>query len=131
MRVRVAILVLAVALPTRLLAGCGGAEEPREDEPPSPPEGSAILRQNSPNPFRDVTLIPYSLSREAHVTIKVYNILGHEVATVLDAPQPQGDHLVDWDGTGEDGQRLSAGTYFYELEADGTRQVRRMVLLPA
>lgn len=82
------------------------------------------LRPNAPNPFNPETRINFSLPEDAHVSIKVYNLLGEEVATVIDEPRAAGNHTVDFHP-----ENLSSGVYFYVLDAGATRLVRRMTLV--
>ncbi len=82
------------------------------------------LEDNYPNPFNPSTTIKYELPRTSHVTLKVYNILGSEVATLLDEEMSAGVHSVQWDASG-----VSSGVYLYQLTAGKFVQTRRMVLL--
>lgn len=82
------------------------------------------LSQNYPNPFNPVTNIRFQVAKTAPVTLKVYNVLGQVVATVLDnrvlAP---GTYQITWDA-----KALPSGTYFYSLESGSHRETRKMVL---
>jgi hypothetical protein len=82
------------------------------------------LSQNYPNPFNPTTTIEYSLSKSDFVTLKVYNILGSEVATLIQKIQPAGTHKINWDASG-----LSSGVYYYEIKAGESSQIKKMVLL--
>jgi len=68
---------------------------------------------NYPNPFCDQTTIRYKVQVEGHVNIKIYNILGQEVLTLVDADHNPGETEIFWDGRNADGLRLSSGIYFY------------------
>ncbi len=81
------------------------------------------LSANYPNPFNPTTLINYQLSASGHVTLKVYDILGREVATLVDENQDSGIHSATFDGS-----RFASGIYFYRLSAPGVNQVKKMVL---
>jgi len=88
-----------------------------------------ILEQAYPNPFNPLTTIQYELRARAHVTLKVYSLLGEEVRTLVNQEQDAGAYTLRFDGKG-----LSAGTYFYEINvntADGKNQrsVKKMILL--
>lgn len=83
-----------------------------------------VLHQNYPNPFNPSTQIGFSLPRASRVNIKVYNINGVEVATVIDDHFTAGTHAVMFQP-----QQLSSGTYFYVMQAGAVRQVRRLMLV--
>lgn len=87
------------------------------------------LGQNYPNPFNPTTTISFALPKAEKVELKIYNILGQEVTTLLDEDKPAGVHQVVWDGTDKDGRFVSSGLYFYKLEAASFREVKRMVFL--
>jgi hypothetical protein len=89
------------------------------------PVGSSnlVLRQNVPNPFNPETRISFTLPQDTHVSIRVYNLLGAEVATVIDEPRGAGDHQVVFHPG-----NLSSGVYFFVLNAGNERLVRRMML---
>ena len=82
------------------------------------------LAQNYPNPFNPVTTINYELPEPVRVRLKVYDMLGREVYSVLDADQEAGRYDVRFDAS-----RLASGIYFYRIEAGSFVQVRKMVLL--
>ena len=71
-----------------------------------------FLGQNFPNPFNPSTTIDYHLAADSHVTLKVFDVLGREVATLADNKEGAGDHAVDFDGSG-----FASGVYFYRLQA--------------
>lgn len=87
------------------------------------------LHQNYPNPFNPQTKIEYKLSKRGHVGLRIYNILGSKVRTLLDKDQPVGSYSVSWDGRNDAGQSVTSGVYLYRLEVDGLSQARRMLLL--
>jgi hypothetical protein len=83
------------------------------------------VSQNYPNPFNPTTIIEFSLAEKSKVLLKVYNVLGQEVATLLDGEMQAGIlHRVPFDAS-----RLSSGIYFYRLEAKGNVQVKKLVLM--
>jgi hypothetical protein len=93
------------------------------------------LEQNYPNPFNPATTIRYQLPAAGHVMLKVYNVLGQEIATLLDEERPAGSHVVPWNGQNSSGQLVSSGVYFYRVEVKqfGGRSpfagVKKMVLI--
>lgn len=99
-------------------------------EVPEEPVLAAELHQNYPNPFRDRTKIRFDLVDAGAVTVRVYNVLGQVVATLLEGERlTPGTHGVVWDGTDEGGSRVAAGTYFYSLETGGQRISGAMALV--
>ncbi len=82
------------------------------------------LGQNYPNPFNPFTSISFALPKAGNVSLKIYNLLGQNVATLLDMYKPAGYHKVIFDGS-----RLSSGVYYYRLQADGFVQVKKMLLV--
>lgn len=87
------------------------------------------LFQNHPNPLRPETEIRFQLPGASRVVIKIYNTLGVEVRTLLDAPSAAGLHRVRWDGKDQSGKPLANGIYLYQLRADNFSQTKRMTLL--
>ncbi len=86
--------------------------------------GSFSLSQNYPNPFNPSTAISYQLSAGSMVTLKVLDVLGREVATLVDGYQSRGYHAVRFDGSG-----LSTGVYMYRLVAGAFTAHRKMLLI--
>ncbi|MGD8397087.1 MAG: Omp28-related outer membrane protein [Candidatus Eiseniibacteriota bacterium] len=86
------------------------------------------LAQNTPNPFRPTTSISYRLAAPGAVTLRVYDVAGHAIRTLVDRTQAASSYRVDWDGTDDAGQRVASGVYFYRLEVPGAVETRRMVL---
>jgi PKD repeat protein len=101
------------------------------DEPViSPIPTDYSLEQNYPNPFNPATRIDFALPRAGHVTLRVLNILGERVATLVDRELAVGEHFAEWDGYSDAGQAVASGMYLYRLEVDGqTRGTRKMMLL--
>ena len=87
------------------------------------------LEQNYPNPFNPSTNIRYELPREMRVTLVIYNILGQEVRTLINARQYAGSHTVKWDGRDKYGHPARSGVYLYRLQAGEFVAVRKMVLM--
>jgi len=78
---------------------------------------SFTLEQNYPNPFNPVTTIAFTLPTDANVRLLVYNILGQEVARLVDEVKQAGHHEIMWDGLGSSGAALPGGVYFYRIDA--------------
>ena len=82
------------------------------------------LRQNYPNPFNPSTTIEFTLPKSEIVELKVYNLLGEEVATLVSNKLNQGNHTYTFDG-----KNLASGIYYYQLVAGDYREVKKMILL--
>ncbi len=82
------------------------------------------LMQNYPNPFNPTTVINYELSKDGLVTLKVYDVLGREIRTLVSGYMLTGNHTVNFDGA-----HLPSGIYLYRLTAGGNTAVRKMVLI--
>lgn len=87
------------------------------------------LSQNYPNPFNAGTVIGYSLERGGYVQLRVHDILGRPVATLVDEFQPAGAHAASWNALSDRGLSLATGVYFFRLTVNGYSDTRRMVLL--
>jgi hypothetical protein len=91
------------------------------------------LLQNYPNPFNSTTAISYQLSvvrgQLSAVTLKIYNILGQEVGTLVDGWQKPGYHQVVWNGKDRNGKEVASGIYLCRLKTEGVNLVKKMILL--
>ena len=88
------------------------------------------LADNFPNPFNPATTIQYALPQAADVELTVYNVVGQVVRTLVAEHQSAGRYTVEWDATDASGHSLSAGLYFYRLQAGGEfAEVKKMLLL--
>ncbi|MFQ6094063.1 MAG: dockerin type I domain-containing protein, partial [bacterium] len=127
-----------------IVVGSGCQAIPVENESTSLKTNSLLpetwsLEQNYPNPFNPSTTIGYVIpSREQRAesreyalqtTLKIYNILGQEVRTLVDEVKEAGYHIVTWDGRDDWDREVSSGIYFYMLKAGQFTVTRRMVLL--
>jgi len=101
------------------------------------PEKITLL-QNYPNPFNPVTSIQYTVgSRQikaaigssVHTTLKIYNILGQKVRTLVDEMKTPGNYEAIWDGKDDRGKDVASGIYFYKLKVGSYQKTRKMVLL--
>jgi len=87
------------------------------------------LSQNYPNPFNPETTIHYFVMEKMDITLKVYDIRGQEIKTLVNQMQSPGDKTVVWDGTANDNSIVSSGLYLYKLTAGGVSQSKKMLLL--
>ncbi len=87
------------------------------------------LYQNYPNPFNPATTIEYSLPAPFHVTLKVFDLLGHKVKTLVNENQKVGPKEIHWDGRNQSNQEVASGIYIYRLIAGAFVQSRKMILL--
>jgi choice-of-anchor B domain-containing protein len=90
---------------------------------------SYSLEQNYPNPFNAGTTIRYSLPKRIRVRLKVYNVVGKEIRTLVDEVQQAGSHRIVWDGRDESGDLVPSGVYLYRLETSGFFRGYKMLLL--
>ncbi len=81
------------------------------------------LKQNYPNPFNPATTIEYTIPENSRVVLKVYDLLGKEVATLVDKEQNAGSYIVMWNANS-----VSSGIYFYRITAGKYNDTKRMVL---
>jgi len=97
-----------------------------EEKPHSP---NKFRLQNYPNPFSYATVISYQLPIDGGVTLKIYNILGQEVRTLVSKSQEAGYHTVRWDGKDNTNRKVSSGIYFYRLEFERFAKIKAMLLI--
>jgi PKD repeat protein len=112
------VTVFAKSVQFRLEGTVTGAEE--ENGLPE----SYALDQNYPNPFNPATTIRYALPEQARVTLRVFTLLGEEIATLIDEVQEAGFRSVDFDASA-----FASGAYFYRLTAGSFVETRRMILV--
>ena len=88
------------------------------------------LHRNYPNPFNPHTSIPYDLAEGGDVVLRIYNLLGQEVRTLVRKSQPPGRYTVPWNGSDNRGVPVSSGIYFYQITVTGGFQdARRLILI--
>jgi hypothetical protein len=82
------------------------------------------LEQNYPNPFNSSTAIKYNLKKPGHVYLRIYNLNGQEIETIMNKYQAVGEHVIIWHANG-----LPGGVYLYKLETVELSEIRRLILL--
>jgi hypothetical protein len=82
------------------------------------------LFQNYPNPFNPATVIKYDLPKATRATLKIYNVLGREVATLKNGEERAGNKSAEWNATG-----FASGVYYYRLQAGDFTATRKLLLL--
>jgi len=130
------MIILSSSLSSNLLLGKIRIV-PTDELPPPPPEGDGngysnitiipsefALEQNYPNPFNPATVINYTLPFESHVVLKIYNLLGQEVETLVDELQDAGFKSLTWDATG-----FASGMYYYRLQSGYFVETKKLVLI--
>ncbi|MCS3785441.1 cohesin domain-containing protein [Salinibacter ruber] len=98
----------------------GSAEEIAQETTPD----KTRLRANYPNPFSQQTTVEYALAEQSEVSVRVYNVLGQQVATLVQGTQQAGTHQVEWDGN-----QLSSGKYFVRMEAGGKTDTKQITVV--
>ena len=91
--------------------------------------GEFSLYNNYPNPFNPTTVLDYDLSKSGFVNITVYDMMGRKVKTLVNTNQSAGFRSVTWDATNLVGQPVSAGMYFYMIQAGDFRETKKMIFL--
>ena len=89
------------------------------------------ITNNYPNPFNPNTTIEYNVENSGHVSLKIYDIMGRSVRTLVNEYKESGrpDYKVVWDGRNDNGQQVSAGLYLYTLSSNGMTDHAKMVLM--
>jgi len=87
------------------------------------------LGRARPNPFGPQTTLSYTTPAEGRARIRVIDVAGRVVATLVDRDIDAGEHSVSWDGTTDSGDRAASGVYFVRLEAAGGQRSQKLVLL--
>lgn len=90
---------------------------------------STVLLANYPNPFNPETTIKYQIPKSTHVTLKIYNLLGQEIRTLVDEVREVGSYAIRWDGKNDSGQVVASGIYLYQIQAGDFVQVKKMAFL--
>ena len=87
------------------------------------------LSQNFPNPFNPVTTITYEIPRMSYITLKVYNLAGQRVSSLVSQVQRAGKYQVQWDGKDFNGREVASGVYIYSISTDEFHSFKKLVLM--
>jgi hypothetical protein len=87
------------------------------------------LLQNYPNPFNASTILTYEIEKGEKLTLKIYDILGREVRSLVNGLQRPGVYRVIWDGKNNQGREVSSGIYLYQLRVGHYKQTKKLVLI--
>lgn len=85
---------------------------------------AVVLEQNSPNPFNPTTSFTFRIANPEHVVLKIYDMVGREVATLVDDAKPAGEYTVQWNAS-----TMPSGVYFYRLTSGGFTAIKKLMLL--
>lgn len=111
------------------IAGCDTTAENKSTT--GPPKAFELL-QNYPNPFNPVTNVRFTVGSDqplTHITLKIYNISGQLVKTLVDEEKTPGTYIVTWDGKNNSGKEVASGIYFYQLKSKNFRDTKRMIII--
>jgi hypothetical protein len=98
------------------------------DDPVTPVVNTALIG-NYPNPFNPETTISYSVKTASPVTIEIYNTKGQRVKTLVNETKAPGSFSVNWNGTDENGQKVTSGVYFYKMNAGKFSSSKKMIMM--
>lgn len=90
---------------------------------------SFVLYQNYQNPFNPNTTIRFSIPKQSYVEIKVYSMIGREIATLLSNQKSAGTHSVEWNGKNESDEYMPSGLYLYSIKAGNYEKTNKMLLI--
>ncbi len=97
-----------------------------EDSPV--PQGRTRLIGNAPNPFNPATMVRFNLAAAGVVTLRIYDVRGRLVRTLVAGSFPAGEHAVTWDGRSDGGAPVASGVYLLDMEAGGSHTQHKMTL---
>jgi len=86
------------------------------------------VNQNYPNPFNAETVIEYHIPESSYLTVKIYNVLGQEVKTLINGEVTPGKFRITWDGTTDSGEYVASGVYLLMFKSEGYMDIKKMVL---
>ncbi len=87
------------------------------------------LAQNYPNPFNPSTIIAFSIPNQSYVSLKIFDILGREIRTLVNSDMSAGKYTVNWNGDDNNGNKVATGTYIYRITAGAFVSTKKMILI--
>lgn len=93
------------------------------------PRFSNKLGNSYPNPMNPSSRIDFSIKSASRVTLRVFDVSGRLVNTLVDKKMDAGNHFVVWDGTNSTGQKVASGIYFYQIDANGFKAAKKITVL--
>ena len=90
---------------------------------------SFYLGQNFPNPFNPKTTIKYHIRQFSQVSLKIFNVLGQEIITLVDADKKAGKYEVNWNSLDANGNTVVSGVYIYQLKTEYYNESKKMILM--
>ena len=87
------------------------------------------LKQNYPNPFSPLTKINFSLNKSGYTTLKIFNVKGQLIKTLVNKCKNSGDYSIIWDGTDNKNRKVSSGVYYYRLQVDNRVKTKSLILV--
>ncbi len=88
-----------------------------------------LLEQNYPNPFNPSTTLSFVIGQPSFVSLKIFDVLGNEIVTLVNEEKPAGSYEVEFNGYSGNGMNLTSGVYFYKLQAGNFVETKKMILL--
>jgi hypothetical protein len=88
-----------------------------------------VLEQNFPNPFNPVTKIKYQIPEDAYVILKIFDVLGNELTTLVNENQSEGIYEISFDAMSIINGGLSTGIYFYQLKANNFSSIKKLIVI--
>jgi flagellar hook assembly protein FlgD len=91
--------------------------------------GTFSLYQNYPNPFNPVTQITYDIPEDSYIALRIYDLSGAYITSLMDEISQKGKYTVKWDGTDANGKDVSSGVYFYRFDSNLISMTKKMLLI--
>lgn len=130
---KLSLLSLLIAATFTLISEAASAQltssNTTDTSTPANAPATFVLAQNYPNPFNPSTTIRYSVPKTSPVVLTIYDILGHEIRTLVNTVKTAGTYSIVWNGDDNRGVPVSSGLYFYRIRAGQYSDMKRMALI--